>query len=112
MTAFALRAREPLTADRHIVRRPTFLPEGGSPIEIDFPVAGPAGFLVAKVAALNRRNKVNEAYGLLWLMDSWASAPQGLAQTIAGGAVMSLPISVTAEREMVARLTSTEDSHE
>ncbi len=88
-----------MTAERQIDQRPVFLPDRGSLIKFDFPVAGSAGFLAAKVATLNRRNNAKEACGMLWLMDAWPSCPNGLAQTIVGGGGMSLLTAVHGSKE-------------
>lgn len=111
LTALALDAGELLTAERQIVRRTVSLPDGGGLIEFDFPVTGPAGFLAAKVAALNQRNKTKDAYDLVWLMDAWPGGPQSLAQAIASGVGTSLPTAVRAMHDQLADSFATEDHH-
>lgn len=79
LSALALDAGETLVRDSEIVPRRIELPRSGGTIDMDLHVTGPLGFLVAKSAALQGRDKPKDAYDIVWLLESWPGGPASAA---------------------------------
>ena len=79
LSALALDAGDVLIDDAETIERRVVLPEGRGTIDIALRVTGPLGFLVAKSAALQNRDKPKDAYDIVWLLESWPGGPAAAA---------------------------------
>jgi hypothetical protein len=83
LSALALNAGELLTADAEIIQRTVELPKGKGVVDVQLRGTGPLAFLVAKVEALNDRDKPKDAYDIVWLIESWPGGPADAAAAFA-----------------------------
>jgi hypothetical protein len=80
LSALALEAGALLTSDVEEVAQRIELPEGRGTHDAKLRVTGPLAFLVAKVDALSGRDKLKDAYDIVWLIESWPGGPQAAAE--------------------------------
>lgn len=83
LSALALNAGELLTADFEVIERTVELPQRKGTLDVQLRVTGPLAFLVAKVEALNERDKPKDAYDIVWLIESWPGGPAEAASAFA-----------------------------
>jgi hypothetical protein len=63
-------------------------------------VAGPAGYLAAKADALRRRTKDEDAYDVVWIVESWPGGQRALAHEIRAAKIFAGPEFVSALRAL------------
>jgi hypothetical protein len=80
--ALTLAAGGLIGQDVEEVEREVVLPGGKGRLKMKLRVTGPAGFLVAKAAALTGRDKPKDAYDIVWLLEAWPGGPAGAAHAM------------------------------
>jgi hypothetical protein len=87
LSALVLDAGEILTTDTRLVKRRVALKSGS--VDFEFRVSGPLSWLVAKVDALERREKAKDAYDIVWLCESCQGGQPALAQELRASLLFS-----------------------
>ena len=100
LSALALDAGGVLSEDIVEVVREVDLPNGEGKIDYSFRVTNVLGFLIAKIAAMEGRNKPKDAYDIVWILENWNGGPSAVTLE-----VMKSPAYMRDEvREILERL--------
>lgn len=109
LSALSLDAGRILTEDAETITREVRLPDDKGRLTVMMQVTGPVGFLVAKVKALQSRDKPKDAYDIVWLIESWPGGPRAAARDFAARPAFAFP-EVGAALSDLARLFDRTDA--
>ncbi|MCW2956582.1 MAG: hypothetical protein JWO69_1451 [Thermoleophilia bacterium] len=82
LSALALDAGDILTRDVVEYAWKGELPDDKGIAPVTLRVTGIAGFIVAKAAALDKRDKPKDGYDIVWVLDNWPGGPSGAATAL------------------------------
>ena len=91
LSALALAAGRALTEDIVEYQWNGELPDDKGIAPVTLRVTGIAGFLAAKAAALDVRDKAKDGYDIVWVLDNWPGGPESAARTFQKSAVRNYP---------------------
>ena len=96
LSALSLEAGGLLTNDVELIERDVDLPDRKGRVAFTLRVTGLVAFVVAKVQALQERDKPKDAYDIVWLIESWPGGPTAAAAAFAAREGYTAPEVTTA----------------